>query len=166
MTTPELGLEEISGTPANAGVLLNELHRILEKGALRFRIEEVRSSPPGTCADGAAYIAGSSPSGDWSGFFQHDVIIAKGVNAVNGWINKTPNEGWRAYDQNAGVGGSFSGSAWQWVVHATLTDSTGGTTDGDLAAIAGTGDDTNINNNNAEIWAKLNDLETQINKLR
>lgn len=36
-----------------------------------------------------------------------------------------------------------------------LTDSTGGSTDGTLSAVSGTGDDTNVNNNFAEVSAKL-----------
>jgi hypothetical protein len=50
-----------------------------------------------------------------------------------------------------------SGSA-----QAALTDSTGGTADGTLAAVSGTGDDATINNNFADVYTLLNAMRTAL----
>lgn len=42
--------------------------------------------------------------------------------------------------------------------YSTLTDSSGGTTDGTVAAVSGSGDDANINNNFAEVVSQLSNL--------
>jgi hypothetical protein len=45
---------------------------------------------------------------------------------------------------------------------AALTNSTGGTADGTLAAVSGTGDDANINNNFTELHTLLNEIRTAL----
>jgi hypothetical protein len=45
---------------------------------------------------------------------------------------------------------------------AALTNSTGGTADGTLAAVSGTGDDTDINNNFTELHTLLNEIRTAL----
>jgi|688.fasta_scaffold1111653_2 hypothetical protein len=45
---------------------------------------------------------------------------------------------------------------------AALTNSTGGTADGTLAAVSGTGDDTDINNNFTELHTLLNAIRTAL----
>jgi hypothetical protein len=45
---------------------------------------------------------------------------------------------------------------------AALTNSTGGTADGTLAAVSGTGDDTDINNNFTELHVLLNEIRTAL----
>ena len=60
------------------------------------------TTPPGSELPGARYIMSGSPSGDWSGFAQHDIVEADGQG---GWRRFTPVEdcGWIAYvaDENA-----------------------------------------------------------------
>jgi len=45
---------------------------------------------------------------------------------------------------------------------AALTNSTGGTADGTLSAVSGTGDDTDINNNFTELHTLLNEIRTAL----
>lgn len=69
------------------------------------------STPPGSPNPGARYIVGSSPTGDWSGFAEHDVAEATGFGT---WFNYTPDTdcGWVAYDQDSNEFLAFVTSAW------------------------------------------------------
>ena len=46
-----------------------------------------------------------------------------------------------------------------------LIDSTGGTVDGSLAAISGSGDDADINNNFAELSSKVNSILSKLSEI-
>lgn len=58
------------------------------------------------------------------------------------------------------------GTAWQikWILApqalVAMSDSTSGTANDTLVAVTGSGDDTNINNNFADVAAKLNQIRT------
>lgn len=69
------------------------------------------STPPGSPEAGARYIVGSSPTGAWSGFAEHDVAEADGFGT---WFNYTPatDAGWIAYVQDEDVHYAFRGTAW------------------------------------------------------
>lgn len=61
-----------------------------------------------------------------------------------------------AFDSNCNMVDGFYGlEVSQASAISKLTDSTGGSTDGTLSAISGSGDDSNINNNFAEVDAKI-----------
>jgi len=68
--------------------------------------------------------------------------------------------GWSLY--------ASDGTTWQRLVRfvaaavTALTDSTGGTANDTLVAISGSGDDTNINNNFADLAAKVNAIRTAL----
>jgi hypothetical protein len=68
--------------------------------------------------------------------------------------------GWSIYGSN--------GTSWQRVALldaeavTALTDSTGGSANDTLVAISGSGDDTNINNNFADLVAKVNAIRTAL----
>jgi len=76
-----------------------------------IRIADRLSTPPGSPVAGARYIVGSSPTGDWSGFSEHDIAEA---NGSGGWFNYTPATdcGWVAYDQDSNEFLAFVTSAW------------------------------------------------------
>jgi hypothetical protein len=65
---------------------------------------------------------------------------------------------------------SYVSGYWSWTVIetaanvsvSTLTNNTGGTTDGTLAQVSGTGDDATVNNNLAELNAKIDALINQL----
>jgi hypothetical protein len=96
-----------------------------------------------TCPNGALNGTGVNGSGE---------LILNGRDAI--WI-------YAAY---------IFGSSYEWqpvqrqvdVDISALTDNTGGTTDGTLAQVSGTGDDATVNNNLAELNAKIDALITQL----
>lgn len=69
------------------------------------------NTPPGSPQAGARYIVTSSPTGDWSGFSEHDIAEADGAG---NWFNYTPatDAGWIAYVQDENRFYSFRGTAW------------------------------------------------------
>jgi hypothetical protein len=69
------------------------------------------ATPPGSPEAGARYIVTSSPTGDWSGYSQHDIAEADGQG---GWFKITPptDSGWLAYVQDEDETYQFIGSAW------------------------------------------------------
>lgn len=83
------------------------------------------STPPGSPQAGGRYIVGSSPTGDWSGFSQHDIAEADGAG---NWFNYTPgtDAGWVAYVQDENRFYSFQGSAWAIGVEPSASDTVEG----------------------------------------
>jgi hypothetical protein len=69
------------------------------------------ATPPGSPEAGARYIVTSSPTGDWSGYSQHDIAEADGQG---GWFKITPptDSGWLAYVQDEDDLYVFKASAW------------------------------------------------------
>ena len=80
------------------------------------------STPAGSPEAGARYIVGSSPTGAWSGFAEHDIAEADGFG---NWFNYTPatDAGWLAYVQDENAYYSFEASAW---VQNSSTDTIAG----------------------------------------
>jgi len=107
-TTPRLGItqwEEGQAMPESTG---NEAVRALEQGAGFFIVlDKDLTSPPGSPAQGEAYIVGPSATGAWSG---HDDDIAFYLNTA--WAFITPIEGARADVNDEDVTYRYSGSAW------------------------------------------------------
>jgi hypothetical protein len=101
----------------------------------------------GTLGAGATTLAGNLTIND-----TFNVVLATGtgtkigtaVGQKLGFFDKTP------VVQPAGAN------------QAALTNSTGGTADGTLAAVSGSGDDTDINNNFTELHTLLNEIRTAL----
>lgn len=81
-----------------------------------IRIADRLSTPPGSPDPGARYIVTSSPTGDWSGFSEHDIAEADGDG---GWFNYTPPTdcGWIAYVQDEDLNYQFRASSWVEYAH-------------------------------------------------
>lgn len=132
-TTPRLGItqwEEGQAMPESTG---NEGWRYLEQGAGFFIVaDKDLTSPPGSPADGDAYIVGGSATGAWSG---HDDDIAFYLNTA--WAFITPIEGTRADVNDEDVTYRYSGSAWAISLASVANE----TIDDRVAAllVAGTG---------------------------
>jgi hypothetical protein len=71
------------------------------------------STPPGSPAEGARYLVGSSPTGAFAGHTNHIAFY------LGGWVFRTPVEGWKIYDQGANTSKIFDGATW-------FTDTGGG----------------------------------------
>jgi len=88
---------------------LAELDRAIQSIGQLVVADKDLTSPPGSPADGAAYIVGASATGDWS---THDGDVAYYDGDNSAWKFATPAEGWTAYVQDEDVEYRFDGSAW------------------------------------------------------
>lgn len=85
-------------TPVNDSFLRTE---VLARGAT-----SILSAPPGSPVDGQVHIVGASPTGAWSTFAQHDVVLWRSGT----WYRFAPFLGW--LKQVGGDVRRFDGSAW------------------------------------------------------
>lgn len=125
MTTPIIGAPELVSAQAVPETTVNEIARYLEQGALWFGKIKDRdlATPPGSPADGDAYIVAGSPTGAWAG---QAGKIAFYVSTA--WDFITPTEGMAIYvaDENApfvydgaafvGLGGAASGGTFEQTI--------------------------------------------------
>ena len=78
-------------------------------------IESITSTPPAAPNPSDRYIVGASPTGDWSGFAENDIVVwgysAPGYSTL-GWVNFTPTAGWRVFNEDNGQSLVFNGTAW------------------------------------------------------
>lgn len=76
-----------------------------------IRIADRLSTPPGSPTAGARYIVGSSPTGAWSSFSEHDIAES---NGQSGWLRITPASdcGWIAYVEDENAFYAFKGTSW------------------------------------------------------
>ena len=116
--SPKFKITDIADQQANAETTHNKSVRILEAMASRAIKDRDLTTPPGSPADGDAYICAASSSGDWSG---KDLHVA--VFAIDAWEFVTPEEGNEVYLQDENVVAFYNGS--QWIARGgmvTLTD--------------------------------------------
>lgn len=105
--SPRFGVTYVEQNTANGYVRFNEFVQRMNI-VCQLAPESIGdSSPPGSPTNGDVYILGSSPTGDWSGFAEHDV-----VGYFDGWVGFTPDEGMRAYVRDVDDDYRFDGSAW------------------------------------------------------
>lgn len=88
-------------TPVNDNALRVE---VLQRGAI-----SILGTPPGSPADGDVHIVGASPTGAWSTFAQHDVVMWRSGT----WYRFAPFTGW--LKQVGSDVRRFSGTAWEVV---------------------------------------------------
>ncbi len=111
MPTPR-GAPELASAQATPETTVNEQIRHTEAGACFFPIvDKDLTAPPGSCADGASYIIGGSPTGLWSGKADQ-IATAVGTNAGSGWLYHAELEGLFAYIQDENALYWNNGSAW------------------------------------------------------
>lgn len=108
MTTPLLKQPELSENQASKFVTHNEALRIVEIFAAGRVLSRTNGGPPGSPAEGDAYIVDDA-SGDWSSFALDDVAWFQG----GAWKALTPFEGLGALwvsDEDVAV--SWDGTTW------------------------------------------------------
>jgi len=107
MTTPILSISELAVSQASKYITVNSALRRLE--ALTIRVLDIRTSaPPGSPANGDAYICGSgSISGDWSTYTINDIAYYN-----EGWYNLTPAEGMRVWVNDEDFLYVYDSAAW------------------------------------------------------
>lgn len=123
--TPKLKIQELANS-ANQNLVVNSsAFSILDVLVDKTVKSRGVNTPPGSPADGDAYIVGSSPTGLWSG---KSAQIAYWRTSAGVWQFIVPLEGWavRVQDDDDANGAPkeyiYTGSAW------TLPDLTGGAT--------------------------------------
>jgi len=111
MTTPLLGIAELTQTQNNKYITLNTGTRILEQGAQFFGniIDKDLAAPPGSPVDGDAYIVAAGASGAWTGWANR-IAIYSGT----GWISITLGTKSRAlaWVADESLQYQWSGTAW------------------------------------------------------
>lgn len=117
MATPVLGLPELVSGQALPETTVNEQTRILEQGARWFVfLDRDLATPPGSPADGDAYLVAASATGAWSG---HDGEIAWRMSTACEFI--TPSEGMGAYVADENKAFTFNGSTWDELATAAAS---------------------------------------------
>lgn len=108
MTTPVLGLPEVTDGQASQGAIHNEALRELMAKTVRV-LSRTTAGEPGSPADGDAYILPSGFSGaSWGGSAVNR--IAHFIGGV--WQFYTPAEGWRVWVNDENIQVVYDGSIW------------------------------------------------------
>lgn len=132
MTTPILGLAELAASQAIPEVTVNENSLRLEQGAQQFAVlDKDLATPPGSPADGDAYIVAASPTGAWTGKAKNIAYYQDGT----GWLFIAPREGMRADVADEDIGYRYDGSAWVVTTSGATTVDNDTTLAGDSTTI-------------------------------
>lgn len=67
------------------------------------------ATPPGSPADGAAYIVAASPTGAWGGHAGH---LARWSSVLTAWEFFTPQTGWRCWVADEAIELKFYSGVW------------------------------------------------------
>jgi hypothetical protein len=133
-TSPRVGFTDLVAGQAVPETTVNEIGRRVEQGASYYIVKDRDlATPPGSPAQGDAYIVAGSPTGAWTGQAKS---IAFYQNTA--WAFIAPIEGTTAYIQDENTRVEYDGSAWgpPSTAGITLDDlddvSTAGAADGDV----------------------------------
>ena len=108
MTTPKLGLTELAAAQALPEARVNENIRWMEFFATGGGVKDRNlATPPGSPADGDAYLVAASATGAWSG---QSGKVALYINTA--WAFAPAIEGMRLYVNDEDVTIVYDGSAW------------------------------------------------------
>lgn len=112
MSDTPAGLPEWEALQASPWLIHNKALRMAESMAWRGIIEDRDlTSPPGSCGDGAAYLAAGN-GGAWNGH-NGELAIALGNNASNGWaFRAVAVHGSLIYVRDEMIEIRHNGSAW------------------------------------------------------
>lgn len=109
MTTPKLALPELSTSQAGKEITHNQALAILDQIAQASVVDKDLAAPPGSPANGAAYIVASSPTGAWAGKAGQ---IAFWLSSVSAWTFIVPAAGWIVWVADEAERYQYSGSLW------------------------------------------------------
>lgn len=114
MTTKKLELTELANSQ-NQYLNANETFQRIDQLVMPAVVDKDLAAPPGSPADGSAYIVAASPTGAWAGHATH---IAYWLAVKGAWQFAIPLAGWRVSvnDELDAFGVSkiygFTGTAW------------------------------------------------------
>lgn len=106
MTTPLLGLDEVTATQQDKYLTVNTANRQSEARTIRV-IDRDAGAVPGSPNEGDSYIV-DTLTGAWSGFTLDDIASYIGGQ----WVNLTPFEGLRVWVNDEDTIVIYDGSAW------------------------------------------------------
>lgn len=101
-----LALPLLASNQAQKHVTVNEALRKLDALVQLSVLSQGLNAPP-TGVEGERYIAGSAPTGAWTGGAYNVFVYANGA-----WVRLPPRTGWTAYNISTGMLLYWSGSAW------------------------------------------------------
>lgn len=108
-TSPVLATTDLVAGQAIPESTVNQNARRLEQGAQQFAVKDKDlATPPGSPADGDAYIVAASPTGAWAGKAEQIAYWQAGT----GWLFIAPREGMRADVADEDIGYRYDGSDW------------------------------------------------------
>ena len=121
MTTPILGITELTSNQAQPEVTVNTAFRDLE--ALQYRaLSRTTAAQPSSPAEGDVYILPASPTGaDWGSLAVNDVARYTG----GAWKSLAAFEGISLWVNDENIVVSFDGSAWVTVGSVRYTTGSG-----------------------------------------
>lgn len=120
MTTPKLGMPELSVSQASKEITHNQALAILDQTS-QLTVVSRTNTPPGSPTNGAAYIVTATATGAWTGkesqiaFWLSSVGAWQFIVAANGWLawsnadSKTYRRESGSWVELASGGGSFTG---------------------------------------------------------
>lgn len=82
---PHTGQGEWAQAQASPWITQNNLNRTFDGFCVKIVVLSRETVPPSDCPDGARYLIDTGATGDWAGD-DGGIAIAKGEDAVNGWI--------------------------------------------------------------------------------
>ena len=118
-TSPVFGLPYITESQASPEVTHNAALNMLQILAARF-VQATQNTPPGSPAEGQAWIVGTVPTGAWvghanqlAGWFGGAWLFVPGVDSLGSVIAMgAAQSGLRVWDIGAAVTKRWNGSAW------------------------------------------------------
>lgn len=107
MTTTHLSLPELTASQSQKHVTHNEALEHLDVVVQLAVLDKDLSTPPGSPSLGDRYIVGASATGDWASK-ENEIAYYDG----DGWIFKTPKNGWRCWVEDEDRFYVYFNSAW------------------------------------------------------
>jgi len=116
-TTERHNFQTWSAGFTQSDIILNDLLNQLETKLGLSVTDRTVAAQPGSPSAGECYILPSTPTGAaWGSWNENDIVIYQ----QGTWVRFVPIAGWPAWDEAAGEGLMFSGSAWV-VINQTQT---------------------------------------------
>lgn len=160
--TSNLSLPELVEGQAQGEITHNEALAMIDVLAQGTVISRTTAAQPGSPVNGGRYLLTASPTGaQWAG------NANKFAYYLNGWRFLTPKEGWRFWVNDTNQLVIYNGTTWvrigtQVAADADVTDSSGGTASGTIAAIGATYVQAEVRNAVATLAAEINDLRAKM----
>lgn len=109
MTTLKLALPELTVGQAGKELTHNQALAALDQLVQAVAVDKDLATPPGSPANGAAYIVAATATGAWAG---KEKQIAYWLSSVGAWSFAVPVNGWRVWVTDESRAYEYRSSAW------------------------------------------------------